>query len=66
MTRFCLAGLGVATPPDFLVDNAILDQRLVELLPGWQVDPLPLVAVWPGNVATNPNTRRLLSCLSGP
>jgi DNA-binding transcriptional LysR family regulator len=66
MTRFCLSGLGVATPPDFLVDTAIQDQRLVELIPDWQVDPLPLVAVWAGNVATNRHTRRILSYLSAP
>lgn len=63
MTHLCLSGQGVATPPDFLVDEEILAGRLITLLPEWQVDPLPLTAVWPGNITTNNNTRRLIDSL---
>ncbi len=63
MTQFCLHGLGLATPPDYLVTEALENGKLVEILPEWQVEPLPLFALWPDNLIENSNSRRLLDHL---
>ena len=63
MTQCCLNGLGLATPPDFLVDRAIEASQLIEILPLWQVQPMPVYALWPGNAAQNSNSKRLLAYL---
>lgn len=67
MTQFCLLGSGIATPPDFLVEQALADGNLVELLPSWQVEDLPLYAVWHNSGTAglaNKKVRRLLEHLS--
>ena len=64
MTQFTLHGLGLSTPPDYLVDEALERGELVEILPEWRVEPLLLFAVWPANLFANSNTRRLVDHLS--
>lgn len=64
MAQFSILGLGVSTPPRFLVEDAIADGRLVQLLPEWRVEGVLIYAVWPGNVSVNSNARRLLSYLT--
>lgn len=63
MTQFCLQGLGLATPPLHLVETALSHGELVEVLPAWQVEPVPLYALWPANAAPQGNSRRLLDFL---
>ncbi len=63
MTQFCLSGLGIATPPDYLVDDLIKQGDLMELLPSWKVESIPLYVVWPSNVSDNSNTKRLINFL---
>jgi len=63
MTQLCINGAGVATPPDFLIEKEIENKVLVELLPKWQVEPIPLYAVWPSHVFQNSNAKRLLDFL---
>ncbi len=63
MTQFCLQGLGLATPPVYLVDDALANGSLVEVLPEWRVDPIPIHAVWHVNVTKGSNVRRLLDYL---
>lgn len=63
MTQFCIHGLGLATPPDFLIEPALKTGALVEPLPGWRVAPIPVYAVWPANVSESSNTRLLLNTL---
>ena len=63
MTQLCINGLGVATPPDYLVEEGLSKKTLIELLPGWYVEPIPLYAVWPNNVSQTSNTKRLLAYL---
>jgi len=63
MTQLCINGVGVATPPDFLIENEIKNNLLVELLPNWQVEPIPLYAVWPSNIFQNSSAKRLLDFL---
>ena len=60
MTQFCRFGLGVATPPGFLVNDALAEGELVELLPDWSVDSIPVYAVWPENVSVHSNAMLLL------
>jgi DNA-binding transcriptional LysR family regulator len=63
MTQFCILGLGLATPPDFLVEQPLTSGTLVEVLQQWQVAPIPLYAVWHANASDNSNIRRLLNFL---
>jgi DNA-binding transcriptional LysR family regulator len=63
MTQLCINGLGVATPPDFLISKEIKSNLLVELLPNWQVEPIPLFAVWPSNVFQHSSAKRLIDYL---
>jgi len=63
MTQLCINGAGVATPPDFLITREISNNELVELLPHWQVEPIPLYAVWPNNIVQNTSVKRLLDFL---
>jgi DNA-binding transcriptional LysR family regulator len=69
MTQFCLLGCGIATPPDFLVEHAIKNKTLIELLPQWQVEDLPLFAVWHNSSSVrgpvNKKVRRLMEYLTG-
>jgi len=69
MTQLCLLGCGIATPPDFLVEQALKDRELIELLPSWQVEPLPLFAVWhnsrASNSPANKKVQRLVEYLIG-
>ncbi len=64
MTQFSILGLGLATPPDFLVEEALNSGTLVEVLQEWQVAPIPLYAVWHANATDNSNIRRLLNLLN--
>ena len=64
MTQFCILGLGLATPPDFLVEEPLTSGTLVEVLQEWQVAPIPLYAVWHANASDNSNIRRLLNFLN--
>lgn len=59
MTQFCLQGLGLSTPPDFLVDEALAEGELIELLPDYQAEPMPLYMVWP-DVGVNLRATRAL------
>ena len=61
--RLAVAGLGLTTPPAFLAEDEIRAGRLVELLPGWEVEPLGVYAVWPQNAGRESLTMRLLRFL---
>ncbi len=63
MTTFCIDGLGLATPPDFMVEEALKAGKLRELFPDWTVDPIPLHALWLPNAAEDRATRLLLDHL---
>lgn len=61
--QLATAGLGLATPPDFLADPEIAAGHLVELLPQWSVDSLPVYAVWPPNAPRESLTHRFIRFL---
>ncbi|MFZ4077330.1 MAG: LysR substrate-binding domain-containing protein, partial [Legionellaceae bacterium] len=58
-----IAGLGLATPPSFLVAEAIHQGLLVEPLPAWHVESMPVYAVWPPNASKDSLTFKLLAFL---
>jgi DNA-binding transcriptional LysR family regulator len=64
MAQLSIGGLGLSTPPAFLVDKEIAAGRLMEILPEWTVDPIDLFAVRPDTATENPNTRRLVGYLT--
>lgn len=61
--QFAIAGLGLATPPSFLVEQNISMGELVGLLPDWNIDSLPIYAVWPSNASKESLTFRLMEFL---
>lgn len=61
--QLALAGMGLATPPLFLVQAAIQQGLLVEPLNGWGVESLGVYAVWPPNVSKESLTFRLIDFL---
>ncbi len=64
MAQLSLQGLGLSTPPALFVDDLLESGRLVEVLPEWQVESIPIYAVWPNNASSASNTRLLLKHLS--
>jgi len=61
--QLAVAGLGLATPPSFLVEEDLQLGRLVEPLPGWHISSLGAYAVWPSNAARESLTYRLIQFL---
>jgi DNA-binding transcriptional LysR family regulator len=60
MVQFCTQNMGLATPPTFLVEDQLKQGSLVEVLPRWRVDPIPIYAVWPGNHVKNKNAHKFI------
>jgi DNA-binding transcriptional LysR family regulator len=63
MVKFALYGLGISTAAHWLIKDELADGRLVWVLPEWEVQKMPLYAVWHGNITECSNTRRLLNFL---
>lgn len=61
--QLAIAGLGLATPPSFLVAEDISQGYLVEPLPDWHVESLPVYAVWPPNASKESLTFKLIAFL---
>jgi DNA-binding transcriptional LysR family regulator len=61
--QLAIAGLGLATPPAFLVEDDIRRGRLVEPLSEWSISSLGAYAVWPPNAARESLTYRLVQFL---
>lgn len=61
--QLAIAGLGLATPPAFLVAEDIHRGYLVEPLPEWQAEPLPVYLVWPPNASKESLTLRFMTFL---
>lgn len=47
MTELAKQGVGIATAPDYLIEDALSSGELTSLLPKWQIDPIGVFAVWP-------------------
>jgi DNA-binding transcriptional LysR family regulator len=63
MSQICQQGVGLATLAAYQANDLIAEGKLIHVLPQWQVEPIPLYAVWASNVAQNSLTKRLLACL---
>lgn len=61
--QLAIAGLGLATPPSFLVAEEIRQERLIEPLPSWGIESLGVYAVWPPNASKGSLTYRLIEFL---
>ncbi|AZZ92041.1 LysR family transcriptional regulator [Hahella sp. KA22] len=61
--QLAAAGLGLATPPAFLVEEDLRVGRLCDPLPGWNVDALGVYALWPPNAARESLTYRFIQFL---
>lgn len=63
LAQFAIAGAGFATPPSFLVKQALASGHLVEPLPSWTVSSLDVFAVWPANASNSSASIRFLRFL---
>lgn len=63
MVEFAILGLGISTLSRWLIEDELNDGRLIRVLPDWEAEPIPLYAVWHGNITDCSNTRRLLNFL---
>jgi len=63
MSQFCQLGLGLATLASYQASELIKQAKLVEVLPDWRVESIPLHLVWPENVAEFSATKRLIRYL---
>ncbi len=61
--QLCCSGMGLSTPPSFMVQEALRKKLLVEVLPTWPPESLPVYVLWPDNIAPNNLTQRLISFL---
>ncbi|PWG61572.1 LysR family transcriptional regulator [Spiribacter halobius] len=66
MYQLTRAGLGISSPPDYLVAEDLVTGDLVPLLPQWSVTAMPVYAVWPPNTPPRSVTRRLVDYLREP
>lgn len=63
VSQLAIEGLGLATPPAFLVETALKQKDLIEPLLNWTVSSLAVFAVWPPNASKNSLTFRLIHFL---
>lgn len=61
MVEMAVRGLGLTTAAHWLIEDYLKTNKLVHVLPDWEVEPMPLYAVWHGNITEGSNTRRLLN-----
>lgn len=62
--QFCINSVGLAVLSKNKAKQSIKDGLLVEVFPEWQVESLPLYAVWSKNISEKSNTKLLLSYLT--
>jgi DNA-binding transcriptional LysR family regulator len=63
MLHLAICGAGLATLPDFMVDEAIAAGRLAEVLPQWRLPSPGVYAVWPKNAPRTGLTLKLVKHL---
>jgi len=59
-----VAGAGVGTLPEVLVRDHLASGALVEVLPGWRVDPIPVHAAWPSTAVRATLTQSFVEFLA--
>lgn len=60
MVDLTLRGAGASSPPAHFVAKAVAAGDLVRLLPDWEMETMPVHAVWPSAGVDNPVTKRLV------
>ena len=55
--------VGIISQPDFIVDQALADGRLVAVLPGWEVAPIGIHAVYTSRSHLAPKVRSFIDYL---
>jgi len=63
MAQMSRMGLGLSTPPEYLISDDFKNQTLVEILPEWQPTSMEIYAVWPENGQRRTLTALLLKTL---
>ncbi len=64
MVDLTVQGAAVSSPPAHYVSGAVTSGALVQLLPDWALDSMPVHAVWPSAGIDNPVTKRLVNQLA--
>ena len=64
MRRLMLAGAGLATLPEVLVQGDLKEGRAVEILPAWRVATVAVHALWPGGAVKPTLTLRFLDFIT--
>ncbi len=65
MTELCCLGLGLASPPDFLVKDYLERGILVEPLPNWKLEKVAVSALWHKNSQADQKVRAFLDFVQG-
>jgi DNA-binding transcriptional LysR family regulator len=63
--QYCLKGVGLAALASSQVKEAIASKQLVHVLEKWQLEPLPLYAIWARNIPKESIVMHLLNELRG-
>jgi len=61
--QLTLAGLGLSSPPTFMVAKHIAQGQLTEVLPNWRIESLGIYALWPDNDFQKSLSHRLVEHL---
>lgn len=61
--HYCRRGVGLAILEQSQVKQELQRGELQHVLPKWQVEPLPLYALWAKNIPQNSNVKRLVAYL---
>jgi DNA-binding transcriptional LysR family regulator len=64
MFHLAVCGAGLATLPNFMVDEAIAAGRLAEVLPQWKLPSPAVYAIWPRNAPRTGLTLKLIKHLA--
>ena len=64
MYKLTCDGLGLSSPPTFMLEDDLKQNRLVEILPEWTVADMQIYAVWPNNVKRGSITQLLIKSLA--
>jgi DNA-binding transcriptional LysR family regulator len=64
LVNAAVQGLGVILEPDFLVDEALQQKRLLRLLPDWETGEISVFLVWPNRKFLPPRVRSFIDFLA--
>ena len=63
--RMAEQGCGITLLPDFLVEQALEQGRLKQILPDWQTPQFGIFAMWPPNSASHHLRNSFLKFIAG-